>query len=180
MLCPSTAPICTPPTMACPEFLEPPPPPYEEVTTLKIMNIPPLIDQREFAARVDVSGFEDTYDFLYLPSDFRTGTPMGYAFINFRTVQACGIFVMKWQGMRLINSERIELARATHQGRDKHVALCSKQRIRNPAFRPIVFEDEHHNHCNHRHAQPSARHQARDKPVALSRKKKRPIHPSWE
>ena len=122
-------------------WYEPPPPPYEHITTLMVSNIPPQITQREFAARIDISGFKDMYDFLYLPHHWHTNTPMGYAFINFKTVGFAGQFIMKWNGRRLLRSDKtpkIHIAKATYQGRDALIALCKRQRTKNPAFRPIV------------------------------------------
>ena len=112
-----------------------------EITTLQVINIPRSIDQRQFAARVDISGFANMYDFLYLPADFTTGVPMGYAFINFTMVQACGLFIMKWKGTHMTqrsDTSAIELRLATHQGLDALKAHLGRQRIRNPEHRPLV------------------------------------------
>mmetsp|Transcript_37493 Transcript_37493/g.60435 ORF Transcript_37493/g.60435 Transcript_37493/m.60435 type:complete len:376 (+) Transcript_37493:153-1280(+) len=52
-------------------------------TTMMIRNIPNRYTQRELIKEMDGMGFEDTYDFFYLPIDKGTLCNVGYAFVNF-------------------------------------------------------------------------------------------------
>jgi len=55
-------------------------------TTLMIKNIPNKYTQKMLLAAVDEQ-FKGTYDFFYLPIDFKNKCNVGYAFINM--VQVC-------------------------------------------------------------------------------------------
>jgi hypothetical protein len=52
-------------------------------TTLMIRNIPNKYSQRAMLSVLDRAGVASTFDFFYLPVDFRNRCNLGYAFINF-------------------------------------------------------------------------------------------------
>eukprot|EP00405_Crypthecodinium_cohnii_P010742 CAMPEP_0206442182 /NCGR_PEP_ID=MMETSP0324_2-20121206/13681_1 /ASSEMBLY_ACC=CAM_ASM_000836 /TAXON_ID=2866 /ORGANISM="Crypthecodinium cohnii, Strain Seligo" /LENGTH=739 /DNA_ID=CAMNT_0053909999 /DNA_START=400 /DNA_END=2620 /DNA_ORIENTATION=- len=61
-------------------------------TTVMLRNIPEGYLRENLAKLLDSSGFQKQYDFLYLPMNFRTAAPIGYAFVNFvapRHAQRC-------------------------------------------------------------------------------------------
>merc|ERR1712136_711100 len=43
--------------------------------------------------------FRGSFDFLYLPMDFESSCNMGYAFLNFRTVDECERFTAEFDGV---------------------------------------------------------------------------------
>lgn len=55
----------------------------QNVTTMMLKHIPCRYTQGTLLREIDVSGFEGSYDFFYLPMDVRNKTSVGYCFINF-------------------------------------------------------------------------------------------------
>lgn len=114
------------------------------ITTVMFRNIPNkytremLVDQLE----QDMKGL---FDFLYLPIDFKNKCNVGYAFINFRTVEACDEFVNMFNGVEVrkclpgLNSRKVtEVTPARVQGFEENV-----QRLRNsPVMRELVHKPE--------------------------------------
>lgn len=117
----------------------------EPGTTVMLRNIPNRYTAEELLAEMLSEGFEDTFDFFYLPIDFRTKRNRGYAFINFHSSDLTKRFVMSfhhWQLTRYTTQKVLEVAPALTQGFDANVAQYIKkdsQRIQNPWFRPMIF-----------------------------------------
>ncbi|KAF2654717.1 hypothetical protein K491DRAFT_581158, partial [Lophiostoma macrostomum CBS 122681] len=94
-------------------------------TTVMLRNIPNKLDWLGLKALLDKWCF-GTYDFFYLRIDFKTGCNVGYAFINFATIE--GLLQMidnierrTWLGFR--SQKAAEISYATIQG---HEALEQK------------------------------------------------------
>ncbi|OMJ81137.1 hypothetical protein SteCoe_18451 [Stentor coeruleus] len=87
-------------------------------TTVMIKNIPNKYTQKMLLQAIDKK-FMGTYDFLYLPIDFKNRCNVGYAFINFLDFKVIPAFcqefnMKKWEKF---NSEKIcELAYGRIQG----------------------------------------------------------------
>jgi RNA recognition motif-containing protein len=52
-------------------------------TTLMLRNVPNDYNREMFLHLMDTEGLAGTYDFAYFPVDFKTGSGLGYAFVNF-------------------------------------------------------------------------------------------------
>mmetsp|Transcript_113806 Transcript_113806/g.226496 ORF Transcript_113806/g.226496 Transcript_113806/m.226496 type:complete len:317 (-) Transcript_113806:146-1096(-) len=117
----------------------------EEFTTLMIRNLPHDLTQMHLIAELDKNGFEQAYDFLYMPSNFCSGRGKGYAFINFTQQAAARQFVAEWhKGVRFgAGRDRggLSISAAAVQGREANVKkwdVPRMRRIKNPNFRPLV------------------------------------------
>ncbi|EER12764.1 heterogeneous nuclear ribonucleoprotein, putative [Perkinsus marinus ATCC 50983] len=70
-------------------------------TTVMLRNIPNKYTQKILLNSIDGRGFEGTYDFFYLPIDFRNRCNLGYAFINFTTHESAVAFTNSFNGYSL-------------------------------------------------------------------------------
>lgn len=92
-------------------------------TTVMLRNIPNQYTREMLTKCLDDKGFKDQYDFLYLPIDTTSQRNMGYAFVNFRTVEACQRFTRQFSGVGAAtclpgfrSSKICEVRRAVVQG----------------------------------------------------------------
>jgi len=81
-------------------------------TTVMLRNIPNKYTRSMLVDQMKVD-FKGEIDFLYLPIDFRNRCNVGYAFINFRSVEAMERFVLAYNGVSVtkclpgLNSHKI-------------------------------------------------------------------------
>lgn len=54
-----------------------------EMTTVVLRNLPSHLSRSELVKILDDAGFSERYDFVYLPTNFRSMTVFGYAIVNF-------------------------------------------------------------------------------------------------
>eukprot|EP00927_Polykrikos_kofoidii_P040276 TRINITY_DN34464_c0_g1_i1.p1 TRINITY_DN34464_c0_g1~~TRINITY_DN34464_c0_g1_i1.p1 ORF type:complete len:332 (+),score=62.58 TRINITY_DN34464_c0_g1_i1:36-998(+) len=114
----------------------------EERNTVMIRNLPETYTRTMLTNLLDSEGFFGTYDFVYLPTNFRTEASFGYAFVNFVTQQAAVASASHFEGFRQwgVPSERVgEVSWSDmHQGLKAHV-----DRYRNSPVMHDSVPDEH-------------------------------------
>merc|ERR1712118_63238 len=85
----------------------------------------------------DLSGFQGTYDFVYLPIDFRTNMSLGYTFVNFVSSRVAQQFLMCFDGFSSWHFASSKVCKVLwsdpNQGLEEHV-----ERYRNS---PIMHEN---------------------------------------
>ncbi|KAL3616949.1 hypothetical protein CASFOL_039343 [Castilleja foliolosa] len=116
-------------------------------TTLMIKNIPNKYTSKMLMDSID-EHYKGTYDFLYLPIDFKNKCNVGYAFINMLSPPHIIQFYeefndRKWEKF---NSEKVaSLAFARIQGKTALVAHFQNSSLMNEdkRCRPILFDSEH-------------------------------------
>lgn len=117
----------------------------EPITTLMIRNIPNRYTQKQFVQELVALGFEDMFDFLYLPIDTATEANVGYAFVNFineATAQhALGVFQQyRFAKYRHVTSKIGTVSVAHMQGYDKNVKHYEKTQVtKNEFHKPVMF-----------------------------------------
>merc|ERR1712137_410283 len=118
----------------------------ERRSTLMIRNIPNKYTQKMLLSEIEevVPG---TYDFFYLPIDFKNKCNVGYAFINFVHPLSVVKFYQEFhhRTWEKFNSEKVcEITFARIQGKDALVHNFQKSSLLNEdkKCRPIVFHTE--------------------------------------
>jgi len=115
-------------------------------TTLMIKNIPNKYTSKMLLAAIDES-HKGTYDFIYLPIDFKNKCNVGYAFINMTNPQHIIPFYQTFNGKKWekFNSEKVaSLAYARIQGKTALIAHFQNSSLMNEdkRCRPILFHSE--------------------------------------
>eukprot|EP00403_Amphidinium_massartii_P004312 CAMPEP_0178384502 /NCGR_PEP_ID=MMETSP0689_2-20121128/7547_1 /TAXON_ID=160604 /ORGANISM="Amphidinium massartii, Strain CS-259" /LENGTH=242 /DNA_ID=CAMNT_0020004749 /DNA_START=355 /DNA_END=1080 /DNA_ORIENTATION=+ len=116
---------------------------YEkQVTSLMILGLPRTLTQEELATELQVSGFAVCYDYLYMPVKIPSTQNLGYAFVNFRSLESSSTFVNMWGdnccGRRYCRLGRLSIVEAAKQGLEAQAGVGSTgkmRRIKNPRFR---------------------------------------------
>jgi len=114
------------------------------ITTVMFRNIPNKYTREMLVNQLE-EDMKGMFDFIYLPIDFKNKCNVGYAFINFRTVEACESFVNRFNGVEVrkclpgLNSRKVtEVTPARVQGFEENV-----QRLRNsPVMRELMHKPE--------------------------------------
>lgn len=77
-------------------------------TTLMIRNIPNKYTKELMLKTID-RYFKHTYDFFYLPIDFKNNCNVGYAFINFKKIETIEAFYNRFNKQRweMFNSDKV-------------------------------------------------------------------------
>eukprot|EP00262_Sarcandra_glabra_P005488 TRINITY_DN1713_c0_g1_i1.p1 TRINITY_DN1713_c0_g1~~TRINITY_DN1713_c0_g1_i1.p1 ORF type:complete len:1008 (-),score=222.38 TRINITY_DN1713_c0_g1_i1:548-3571(-) len=115
-------------------------------TTLMIKNIPNKYTSKMLLAAID-EHHRGTYDFIYLPIDFKNKCNVGYAFINMIDPRQIAPFYQAFNGQKWekFNSEKVaSLAYARIQGKAALIAHFQNSSLMNEdkRCRPILFHSE--------------------------------------
>lgn len=115
-------------------------------TTLMIKNIPNKYTSKMLLAAID-ERHRGTYDFIYLPIDFKNKCNVGYAFINMTDPTLIVPFYQSFNGKKWekFNSEKVaSLAYARIQGKSALIAHFQNSSLMNEdkRCRPILFNTD--------------------------------------
>jgi hypothetical protein len=103
-------------------------------TTLIIKNLPLSLTRAGLLNLLDGEGLRGQYDFVYLPTSFRSWEGCGYAFVNMVDHDAAETAIARFQGMETEESKTLEVCWSEMlQGLDAHV-----ERYRNS---PVMHAD---------------------------------------
>lgn len=117
------APPCAEPQCSSDEALEVA---EEPLTTMMIRNIPCCCSNQDVIRDIDAFGFADTYDFFYLPQHRKSN--LGYAFINFTSVQLAAEFRERLQGHRFSSGSAV---RGNNSKKECTVSPAAVQGLKN-------------------------------------------------
>jgi hypothetical protein len=119
-------------------------------TTVMLRNIPNNYTRSMLLQKLN-RNFRGAFDFLYLPMDFESSCNMGYAFLNFRTVDECERFTTEFDGVEcrvcLPGFSSAKVCRVTHarvqglEGNIRHLRSSTIMRdlAKYPEWQPLIF-----------------------------------------
>jgi hypothetical protein len=115
-------------------------------TTVMVRNIPNKYTQQMLLEEVDI-GHKGTYDFFYLPIDFKNKCNVGYFFVNFLEPKHIVPFVKEFNGQRWksFNSEKVcAVSFARIQGKSAMVSRFQNSSLleKDNEYRPLLFYSE--------------------------------------
>jgi len=123
-------------------------------TTVMLRNIPNKYSREKLAAQLQSDGFCRDVDFIYLPIDFRNKCNVGYAFLNFRTPEACRRFAGEYhqrdatEKLPGFKSRKIcEVSEARCQGRQENIRRLQASQVMQqlagqPEWLPLLFDTD--------------------------------------
>jgi hypothetical protein len=123
-------------------------------TTIMLRNIPNKYTQERLVEVIFDAGYVGDINFLYLPVDFKNKCNVGYAFLNFRTEEACSRFAAEfhlansWEKLPGFNSQKVcEVSSAKFQGLSENVSRLRSspvmaQLAKQPQWLPQLFDQE--------------------------------------
>jgi len=112
------------------------------ITTVVVRNVPARYTKELLLQEWPPNG---TYDFIYLPYNFKQKRPAGFVYVNFVSHEAALNFYSQWHGKSLCNKgsvKRLSIGVAEAQGLEanlRHVAASKISRIKNSKHMPSVF-----------------------------------------
>jgi hypothetical protein len=127
--------------------------PTGAITTVMFRNIPNKYTREMLVNQLE-QDMRGQFDFIYLPIYFKNKCNVGYAFINFRTVEACDTFVNRFNGVEVrrclpgLNSRKVtEVTPARVQGFEENVqrlrnSPVMRELVHKPEWMPLIFEHD--------------------------------------
>jgi len=122
--------------------------------TAMLRNIPNKYTQLMLMEQLYDDGFKGELDFIYLPIDFKNKCNVGYAFLNFRTPEACAAFAAAYhlsntrEKLPGFNSKKVcEVSAARFQGRQENVRRLQASAVMaelsgHPDWLPMLFDED--------------------------------------
>ncbi|CAM9946367.1 unnamed protein product, partial [Choristocarpus tenellus] len=112
-------------------------------TTIMIRNIPNKYTQAMLLAEIDAN-YRESYDFFYLPIDFKNKCNVGYAFINFMDYRRIVPFSREFNAQRWknFNSEKVcAISYARIQGKASMISRFQNSSLmeKDGEYRPLIF-----------------------------------------
>lgn len=100
-------------------------------TTVMLKNISNNITEKRLMERMAEHGFSsDTFDFLHLPTDCKTKSNLGYAFINFVSSTSAASFKETFDGLKLGSNQSQKVCSVTYariQGKARNMKLNGRR-----------------------------------------------------
>jgi RNA recognition motif-containing protein len=116
-------------------------------TTVMLRNLPNNYSRAMLLELLDAEGFVGTYDFVYLPIDFRMQASLGYAFVNFVTADDAEYSRTHLEGFSkwMVRSDKVMAVTwaEPHQGLIQHLERYRNSPVMHDSvpdeWKPVVF-----------------------------------------
>eukprot|EP00439_Symbiodinium_sp_Y106_P068065 s3710_g11.t1 len=127
----------------------PAPGPRTQRTTLMLRNLPNNYTRNMVCTMMDKEGFKGSYDFIYLPIDFRSKANLGYAFVNLVDEPQVQLFWQIFDGYTkwVLPSAKVCSVSwsGPHQGQQAHIDRYRDSPIMHGSvpdeFKPAIFAE---------------------------------------
>lgn len=119
-------------------------------STVMLRNVPYDARQKGVQALVEEEGFRGLFDFFYAPLDFKSKNNLGYAFINFKSLEIAKDFFNRFDGKRVTSrpgwDKPLRVCWARVQGFEANVEHYRNSPVNDmPAeFKPMLFGEDGH------------------------------------
>jgi hypothetical protein len=115
--------------------------PWIQLTTICFRNVPNTYSGKNFMELLDVHGFKDGYDFMYVPHDFKrlpVLVNVGYFFANFVTHDVALRAWEKFDGFKEWETESDKVLSPSWATRTQGLEACIDSYQNNPVMHPDV------------------------------------------
>jgi len=109
-----------------------------------LRNIPNKYTQEALLEEIEGQGFENKFDYFYLPIDVKNNANVGYAFINFLETEGFEQFCERFKDYHFQRSGSKKVAQvnpAVVQGLKQNIENLMKKRVAQGQHGPILFSD---------------------------------------
>lgn len=117
------------------------------VTSAMMRNLPNDYTRTMLLDLLRTEGFEGTFDFVYLPHDFRSCSGLGYAFVNFNNLESAKQFREDFTGFNrwAVASDKVcEVTWSSLQGLEAHIERYRNSPVMHESIpeeqKPALFE----------------------------------------
>ena len=116
-------------------------------STVMLRNVPYDSRQRGVLSLIEDEGFKGRFDFFYAPLDFKSKNNLGYAFVNFHSVDIAKEFFRHFDGRRIVSrpgwDKPLRVCWARVQGLEANVDHYRNSPVNEmpEEFKPMLFDE---------------------------------------
>lgn len=117
-------------------------------STVMLRNVPYDARQRGVLSLIEDEGFKGQFDFFYAPLDFKSRNNLGYAFVNFHSVDIAKEFFRHFDGRRIVSrpgwDKPLRVCWARVQGREANIDHYRNSPVNEmpEEFKPMLFDED--------------------------------------
>eukprot|EP00445_Apocalathium_hangoei_P066967 CAMPEP_0204123914 /NCGR_PEP_ID=MMETSP0361-20130328/9550_1 /ASSEMBLY_ACC=CAM_ASM_000343 /TAXON_ID=268821 /ORGANISM="Scrippsiella Hangoei, Strain SHTV-5" /LENGTH=400 /DNA_ID=CAMNT_0051075417 /DNA_START=49 /DNA_END=1248 /DNA_ORIENTATION=+ len=112
-------------------------------TTVMMRNVPSNYTRDRLRELLDAEGFFGRYDFMYFPTDFRTASALGFAFVNLASPADATRFRAHFGGFRQWAARTSKVCNVSWASADQQGLEANIERYRNSSVMHGSVADEH-------------------------------------
>ena len=116
-------------------------------STVMLRNVPYDARQRGVLSLIGEEGFKGRFDFFYAPLDFKSKNNLGYAFVNFHSVDIAKQFFRHFDGRRIVSrpgwDKPLRVCWARVQGLEANIDHYRNSPVNEmpEEFKPMLFDE---------------------------------------
>jgi RNA recognition motif-containing protein len=117
-------------------------------STIMLRNVPYDARQRGVLTLIEEEGFRGLFDFFYAPLDFKSKNNLGYAFVNFKSLEIAKDFFKRFDGKRVSSrpgwDKPLRVCWARVQGFEANIDHYRNSPVNEmpTEFKPMLFDED--------------------------------------